>query len=99
MTEAGKREGMRKVGACKATARAEKEQVKAEEGHRQSRHTGDKERLSEEVAKEVVGSSRGQGRGGEKCGISQEGSVGRGQEDTIGGHQSGWQKQEEGEGR
>lgn len=78
----------------KATARTEKEQVKAEEGHRQSRHTRDKEQSSEEVAKEVVVSSRGQGK--EKCGISREGSAGRGQEDTISGHQSEWQEKEDG---
>lgn len=62
----------------KATVRAEKEQGKAEEGHRQSRHTWDKERSSEEVAKEVVVSSRGQGREGKKCGITRKRKHGQG---------------------
>ncbi len=87
---------MRKVDVHKARARTEKEHVKAEEGHRQSRRTTDKERLSEEVAKEVVESSGGQGEEGKTCGISREGSVGStGQEDMISGHQSEWQEQEE----
>lgn len=86
---------MRKVDVHKARGRTEKEQVKTEEGHRQSRHTADKERLSEEMAKEVVEISRGQGKEGKTCGISREGSVGRGQEDMISGHQSEWQEQED----
>lgn len=81
---------MRKVDVHKATVRAENEQGKAEEGHRQSRHAWDEERSSEEVAKEVVVSRRGQEmwhKPGRKHGQGPRGH--------DSGHQSEWQEQED----
>lgn len=51
------------------------------------------------MAKEVLVSSRGRGQKGEKLGISQEGSVGRGQKVTIGGNQSEMQEDRKKEDR
>lgn len=67
----------------KSITRTNEEQLK----DKQHRRTTDKEWSNEEVAKEVLVSSRGWGQEGEKLGISQEGSVGRGQKVTIGGNQ------------
>lgn len=51
------------------------------------------------MAKEVLVSSRGRGQKGEKLGISQEGSVGRGQKVMIGGNQSEMQEDRKKEDR